>query len=79
MFLKFLAFRYNNTLIELIKMPKCHIALWLHSEGDAILLTHTHVDSQQLQGDWDDVQKGPHVSVYGEENISQILSLQSEF
>jgi hypothetical protein len=46
--LLFLAFGYNHTLISALK---CHTALWLLSEGDAVR-SDTHADSQQLQRTW---------------------------
>ena len=76
-FLHFLAFGYNNTLIELIKMPCCPlIAL---RRWSCTAHAHTCGLPATSRRAWDDAQKCPRVSVYGEENVFQILPLQSEF
>lgn len=43
---------------------KCHVALWLHSGGDAVLLTHTHVDSRQPRGEPGMMPRSAHVYLF---------------
>ena len=43
---------------------KCHVALWLHSGGDPVLLTHTHVDSRQPRGEPGTMPRSAHVYLF---------------
>lgn len=66
-FLNFLACGYNNTLIELMKMPYCPlIAL---RRGCYSAHAHTCGRLATSRRAWDGAQKCPHVSVCGEEKL----------